>query len=422
MSTKSVLALVLAAGKGTRMQSNVPKVLHEICGKPLLGHVLDAIAGAGIRKVVVVVGHGEKEVRSFISNRVGTVRQFPQAGTGHAVLCAERVLSRWNGLVLILPGDAPCVQPETIREMIRSHERSKALATVLTARVKEPHGYGRVLRSGGQVRGIREELDATDEERKINEVNSGIYLFDGKALLKHLRALKRNKLKKEYYLTDAVETLVKEGKEIFGFQVSDEKEALGINSRWDLAMAEHVLNRREIERHSRNGVTVVSPDNTFIASGVTIGKDTVIYPFSWIERRVKIGSSCKIGPFAMVREGSRVGDQAVIGCFVEVVRSSVGKGSRVKHLTYLGDAILQENVNVGAGTITANFDGVKKQKTIIGKGALIGSNTVLVAPLKVGRGAKTGAGSVVLSKHHVPAGKTVVGVPAKIVHRKRGVK
>ncbi|MBI4388122.1 MAG: NTP transferase domain-containing protein [Candidatus Omnitrophica bacterium] len=419
---KPVLALVLAAGKGTRMKSSVPKVLHEIGGKPLLGHVLNAVNGADIHKIVVVAGHGEKQVRSFIGNQASVVRQFPQAGTGHAVLCAASALKHFQGLVLILPGDAPGVREETIREMVRIHKQSEAIATVLTACVKVPDGYGRIIRSGDQVAAIREELDAAEEERAICEINSGIYLFEIQVLLKHLRALKQNNRKKEYYLTDVVEALAEEGQIVRGFQVSNEEEVLGINSRVDLARAEKIMNQREIEKHQKNGVTIVSPDNTWIASGVTIGSDTVIFPFSWIESCVKIGSHCHVGPFATIRQGSKIGDQAVVGCFVEVVRSNIGKGSRVKHLTYLGDATLAENVNIGAGTITANYDGVKKQKTVVGKGAFIGSNTVLVAPIRIGQGAKTGAGSVVLGKQHVPAGKTVAGVPAKLIQRKSNSK
>lgn len=410
-----MIALLLAAGKGTRMKSDVPKVLHELRGRAILDHILDEVWKAGIRKTLVVVGHGEKEVRSLICGRAAAVRQRPQKGTGHAVLCAEQALRGWQGLVLIIPGDAPCLRAETIRGLIASHRKSGGAATVLTAITGQPQGFGRILKREGQVVGIREELDASELEREIKEVNSGVYVFRAPELFDHLRRIKNDNRKGEYYLTDVIESFTNEGLSIQTFEASCEKEVMGINSRGSLARAEKMMNEREIEKHQQNGVTIVSPGNTFIQEGVTIGRDTVIYPFCWIERGVKIGRGCKIGPFATIRENSKVGDSAIVGCYVEVVRSKVGKGCRVKHLTYLGDANLEDQVNVGAGVVTANFDGVKKHKTVIEQGAFIGSNTVLVAPVKVGRKARTGAGSVVLGKTKVLPGRTVVGVPAKLL-------
>jgi len=233
-----------------------------------------------------------------------------------------------------------------------------------------------------------------------------------------LHRVRRNARKSEYYLTDVIESFVESGLRVIGYQGS-ESEVLGINSRVDLAKLEKVMNIREIEKHQKNGVTVVAPCNTFIASGVAIGKDSTIYPFSWIEQGVKIGQHCHIGPFAVIRRNSSISDEAIVGSFVEVVRSKIGKKTRVKHLSYIGDAELGENVNIGAGTVTANFDGVRKQKTVIQKGASIGSNTVLIAPVRIGKQAKTGAGSVVLGKFHIPAGKTAVGVPARLIQKNR---
>ncbi len=421
-ANKPVLALLLAAGKGTRMKSRVPKVLHALAGKPILGHLLEVLTRAGITKKAVVVGHGEKEVRSFINktdSKVETVRQVPQLGTGHAVLCAGKMFRNWKGNLLVMPGDAPCVKPNTLRRMMDAHERAGAAATILTSEVKNPFGYGRVLRNGEEVLGIREHLDANEGEREISEINSGIYLFDTGKLLQYLAKVKADNKKREYYLTDVIHAFASDGLNVRAVLAETEDEALGINSRADLAKLEKVMNSREIEKHQKNGVTVVSPENTFIAFGVTIGADTTIYPFSWIGENVKIGRDCQIGPFAVIRENSVIEEGAIIGSFVEVVRSKVGRKSRVKHLTYLGDAILGEEVNIGAGTVTANYDGVRKSKTVIGKKAFIGSNTVLVAPVTIGAKAKTGAGSVVLSKSNVPSGKTVVGVPARLMGKKK---
>ena len=410
---ENILALVLAAGKGTRMISDVPKVLHEIHGKPLLGHVLDVLGRSGIKKTVVVAGHGESEVRSFIENQAQVVRQVPQLGTGHAVLCAKKALSKWQGSLLVIPGDAPCVNAETIKQLISEHQRECAAASILTAVIDNPHGYGRIVRKNGKVVGIREELDASDEERLIREVNSSIYLFDVKLLLKHLDRLKSDNQKREYYLTDVVESFVRSDLKVIGVEASEASEVFGINSRADLAKVNRVMNLKEIEKHQKAGVTILSPENTFIGPDVKIGKDTVVRPFSWIEKNVTIGKKCSIGPFATIRETSVIDDGAIVGCYVEVVRSRIGKNAKVKHLAYLGDASLGEDVNIGAGTITANFDGSKKHKTIIGKKTFIGSNTVLIAPVKIGSKAKTGAGAVVLSNSRIKDCEIFVGVTAK---------
>lgn len=416
---RPVSALILAAGKGVRMNSDLPKVLHPISCKPLLGHILDALESAGIKSIFIVVGHGEKEVRSFIGSRAKAVRQMPQLGTGHAVLCAKQMLQKWKGDLLILPGDAPFIEAAMIRELLRRHHEGGAASTILTARVTDPKGYGRILKQAGRIYAIREELDASPSERNIDEVNTGIYVFDTPQLFEHLARVKSDNQKKEYYLTDVIDSFVSSGIDVQGFESKFSGDVLGVNSRMDLAKMEKAINQREIERHQQNGVTIVSPENTWVASGVKIGKDTTIFPFCWIESDVVIGKNCQIGPSATIRRNSKIEDNVTIGNFVEVTRSKIGKKTRIKHLSYIGDAQVGDGVNVGAGTITANFDGKNKHKTIIQSGASIGSNTTLVAPVNVGKKSQTGAGSVLLKGTSVKSGEIFVGIPAKKVTRKK---
>ena len=254
------------------------------------------------------------------------------------------------------------------------------------------------------------------------EINSGIYVFDSENLFAELSRLRKNLKKREYYLTDVIENMVESGKDVAAYCHSDSSEILGINTRAELAMANKILNERELKRHMAAGVTILEPSQTFIQSRVRIGRDTVIYPFSWIERETVIGKNCVIGPFAKIRAGSRIGDGARIGSFVEIVRSKIGSETFVKHLSYLGDAEIGKKVNVGAGTITANFDGRKKNKTVVGDKVFLGCNTVLIAPVRIGRCVKTGAGAVVCARQSVPAGQTIVGVPAKIIQKQRPTK
>ncbi|MBI1977819.1 MAG: bifunctional N-acetylglucosamine-1-phosphate uridyltransferase/glucosamine-1-phosphate acetyltransferase [Candidatus Omnitrophica bacterium] len=411
---KPLAALILAAGRGERMNSNLPKVLHKAAGYTLIEHVVSAVRGAGITKVAVVIGVQSERVRSFLKG-VDLVLQKLRLGTGHAVMQAERLFGHWPGELLMLPGDAPCVRTETLRNFVRAHQEGLADLTVLTAEIDDPTGYGRILRQGEQVVGIREELDASDSERAITEVNSGIYMFNARLLFKRLHEVQRNEKKEEYYLTDVVEAFHRSGGKVRAFKIQDRTELLGINTRKELSVAHQALSERELARHSKAGVTIVNPLQTSIAKGVRIGRDTTIHPFTWIEPGVVIGRNCEIGPFAKVRSGSQIGDRAVIGSFVEIVRSKVGRGTFVKHLSYLGDARIGNKVNVGAGTITANFDGKKKNRTVVENGVFLGCDTILVAPVKVGARAKTGAGAVVCGGHSVPRGKTVVGVPAKLM-------
>ena len=415
---KPLAALILAAGRGERMNSDVQKVLHKACGLPLIGHVLEAVRGAGIKRIGVVVSPRSADLRSFL-NGTEMVIQKERLGTGHAVLQAKQQFGNWPGDLLILPADTPCIRTETLREFIQSHRKSAAEASVLTARVEDPTGYGRILRRGKSVLGIREELDASDSERRISEINSGIYVFDARGLFKRLAGVKKNEKKKEYYLTDAIEAFVRSGSSVRAYQIDRESEIIGVNTRRELAMANQILSERELDRHAKAGVTILDPSKTYVAKGVRIGRDTVIHPFTWIERDVVIGRRCEIGPFAKLHAGSRIGDGAVIGSFVEVTRSKIGANTLVKHLSYLGDAEVGKKVNVGAGTITANFDGKRKHKTLIRDRVQLGCDTILVAPVTVGEGAKTGAGAVVCARKSVPRGKIVVGVPAKLMQKSK---
>lgn len=414
MGAKPIAAVVLAAGLGRRMNSDLPKVVHEAAGKPLVGHVLDAVHEAGVKRVGVVVGARSGLSRSLLNGAEAFV-QKKRSGTGHALMQAKSRFQKWNGDLLVLPADAPCIQSKTLRELIKKHRRNRAAATILTAEIENPKGYGRILRRGNQVIGIREEPYTNGSERKIREVNSGIYVFHSRSLFKRLREISRNQKKKEYYLTDAIEAFHRAGERVEAYKIADEKEILGVNTRRELEVAHQILSERELDRHSRAGVTVLAPSQTVIAKGVKIGRDTIVHPFSWIEKNVVIGRKCEIGPFAKIRADSEIGDGVIVGSFVEVVRSKIGSGTLVKHLSYLGDAQVGKQVNVGAGTITANFDGRRKNKTIVEDRVLLGCDTILVAPVKVGKGARTGAGAVVCARQSVPKGKTVVGVPAKLM-------
>lgn len=413
-------AIVLAAGKGTRMCSELPKVLHPVFGKPVLGYVLEALAGAGIKKPYVVVGYKAEEVRSFLKPFGAiAVLQREQKGTGHAVMMAKAALKNAQGPVLIWPGDMPLVKRETLADFFAAHKKSRAHVSVLSCVQEVPAGYGRIVREEGHFEAIREELDATPEERAIREVNTGIYLFDKKVLFEALEKIGQDNQKGEYYLTDTIEILRREGYCVEAFSLASAEEGQGINAQKDLATVTKKINEREIAKHQEKGVTFMAPDQTFVAPGVKIGKGTTIYPWCFIKSGVEIGANCEIGPFAKLRRGTVIGAGSVIGSFVEVNRSRIGEKVSAKHLSYLGDAVIGEGSNIGAGTITANFDGKKKHQTTIGKNVMIGSNTVLVAPVRIPDGVKTGAGSVVIPKINFKKGDVVVGVPARPVIKKK---
>ncbi len=413
-------AIVLAAGKGTRMCSELPKVLHPVFGKPVLGYVLEALAGAGIKKPYVVVGYKAGEVSSFLKTCGAVpVLQREQKGTGHAVMMAKAAIKNARGPMLIWPGDMPLVKPETLERFFEAHKKTRAHVSVLSCDRNDPAGYGRIVREEGHFAAIREELDATPEERAIREVNTGIYLFDKKVLFEALEKIGKENQKGEYYLTDTIEILRREGYCVEAFPLASAEEGQGINSQKDLAVATQKINEREIARHQDRGVTFMAPEQTFVAPGVEIGKGSRIYPWCFIEAGVEIGADCEIGPFAKLRRGTVIGDGSIIGSFVEVNRSKVGKKVSAKHLAYLGDAVVGDGSNIGAGTITANFDGKKKHATVIGKNVMIGSNTVFVAPVRIPDGVKTGAGSVVTPKTIIKKGDVVVGVPARPISKKK---
>lgn len=411
--------IILAAGKGTRFKSDTPKILHELHGKPILQNLLDVVGGLGFRKPVVVIGDKAGEVRDFLKDKAIAVIQKRQLGTADAVKVGKKYLSRFKD-ILVLYGDVPLVKPETIRSLIKEHRASGASCTLLTVLVDDSSGYGRIVRAGSnEVKDIIEEKEATEEQRRIREINVGLYCFKRHDLFEAIKKVGKSEVKKEYYLTDLIAILMNEGRKISAVRSDDVDETIGINSRTDFSRAFSILNKRTIKKLTDNSVTVMDPSTTFISPDAKIGRDTVIYPFVVIEKNVKIGRRCSVGPFCRLRAGTVLEDDVEVGNFVEVVRSKIGSKSKAKHLTYLGDCLVGREVNIGCGTITANFDGKKKNKTIISDKAYIGSGTIFVAPVKIGKGAVTGAGSVVLKNKNVPAKALAVGVPARILNKRK---
>lgn len=415
---RDIACVILAAGEGTRMKSRLPKVLHEVCGVPMVGHVLKAVEAVGIRRVLIVVGFQKERVQAYAGSRGSVILQEKQKGSGHALLQARSRLRSFSGNLLVLYGDTPLIRRETLEELLAVLRRSKADGVVLSAAVEDPAGYGRVIRNeDGSVARIVEEDDASHEEKRVREVNVGAYCFKKAPLFAALATLRPNGAKKEYYLTDVVEKLANRGGVVTAC-LPDSAEGAGINSRLDLSRAEKVMKERIVGEWMNRGVTIKDPSTTTIARDVEIGPDTVIFPCTVIEGPTRIGRNCRIGPFARIRGGVELGNGVYVGNFVEVVRSRIGDRSLAKHLTYLGDAEVGKEVNVGAGTITANFDGRSKQKTVIQSRAQVGSGTIFVAPVRLGAKAKTGAGAVLVRRQNVAAGQTVVGVPARVMKKK----
>lgn len=412
---KNVRGVILAAGKGIRMNSKFPKMFHPLLGKPLIVYPIENFKKLGIREIFVVVGYKKEFFSSYLRN-IKLVVQKRLLGTGNALLSAEPYLGNFKGTILVMAGDIPLIRVETLRNLIKRHKETNSLATILTTFTENPKGYGRILRNGsGKVIGICEETDLDDNLETIKEINSGIYCFESPQIFHYLKKIKINPHKKEYYLTDVIALLSKNNEEISTYSITDYEEVLGINTRRDLSKAEKILKMRLMDRLMQEGVTIVDPDNTYIEEGVKIGRDTVIYPFTVIERDVSIGENCRIGPFCRLRQKTVIEDNVELGNFVELVRSKVRSFTKAKHLTYLGDTYVGKGVNIGAGTIVANFDGRRKNKTFIYDKAFIGSGTILIAPVKVGKRSTTGAGAVVTKNKDVPPGKTVVGVPARIL-------
>jgi bifunctional UDP-N-acetylglucosamine pyrophosphorylase / glucosamine-1-phosphate N-acetyltransferase len=430
--------VVLAAGKGTRMKSERPKVLHEILGKSLLEYVLRAADGLGPTSVTVVVGHKAEYLHACLRGRpeLRFAVQQPQLGTAHAVLQTEPLLTGSTGTMLLLSGDVPLLSTTTLQALVRVHHAEGAAATVLTAVLERPYGYGRIVRSGGRVARIVEERDASPAERAIREINAGVYAFDLEPLYPALRSIAAQNAQGEFYLTDLVAIYRRRRLVVASQTVADATEIRGINSRTELAEVGALVRQKKNEELMAAGVTLVDPATTYVDPDVVVGADTVIHPNVYLEGQTRVGAACEIhagvrivdstlgdhvtvlnytvitdsivgsevrlGPFAHLRPGSEVGAAAHVGNFVELKKTFLGAGSKASHLTYLGDATIGEGVNIGAGTITCNYDGVRKHPTIIEDGAFIGSDSQLVAPVRVGKGAYVAAGSSIVED--VPAG------------------
>ncbi|TYP67992.1 bifunctional UDP-N-acetylglucosamine diphosphorylase/glucosamine-1-phosphate N-acetyltransferase GlmU [Paenibacillus methanolicus] len=435
-----VMAIVLAAGQGKRMKSKLYKVLHPVCGKPMVGHVLQTVKEAACERTVVVVGHGAEAVQAYVGGGAEFVLQEKQLGTGHAVRQAEALLGDEEGTTVILYGDTPLVTSGTIQSLLGLHTERGAAATVLTAVVPNPQGLGRIVRGeDGRVQRIVEQKDCTPEQAEITEINTGMYCFDNKKLFEALKLVTNENAQGEFYLTDVLEILRKAGETVEAYVAPDFAEGVGVNDRVGLAEAEQLMRARIVRAHQIGGVTIIDPAATYIEADVVIGSDTVIYPGSFLRGKTVIGEDCvigpsadltdtivangaevkhsviaeasigegtSVGPFAYIRPGSKVGKDCKIGDFVELKNAELGDGSKVSHLSYVGDAKVGKDVNIGCGAITVNYDGFNKSLTEIGDGAFVGSNVNLIAPVKVGDGAYVVAGSTVT--HDVPAGDLAI--------------
>lgn len=420
--------LILAAGKGTRMRSKLPKVLHKVGGKEMIRHVIDAAKKAGSAREVVVIGSGAQLVRETVSG-VEFVVQEEQLGTGHAVLSAKKNFEKSEGIVLILCGDTPLLTDNLLKNFTAAHENSKCAATVLTAKMPDATGYGRIIREDdGSFKKIVEEKDATELEKKIREVNAGVYCFDVKKLFGALEKVKNDNAQGEYYLPDVLTILKDAGEKVGAFTAEYADETLGINSRVQLAAADRIFRMKKNHELMDSGVTIIDPNTTFIDYDVQIGQDTIIYPNTYIEGKTTIGEDCAIGPnirftdmkvgnkvtaqfsycheaeiydgvtlgpYVHIRPGTTIGENVKIGNFVEIKNSNVGEGSKLPHLQYIGDTDMGSGVNVGCGSVTCNYDGKQKFRTTIGDNAFIGCNTNLVAPVTVEEGAYIAAGSTI---------------------------
>jgi bifunctional UDP-N-acetylglucosamine pyrophosphorylase / glucosamine-1-phosphate N-acetyltransferase len=425
----NIFAVVLAAGQGTRMKSKLYKVLHPVCGKPMVEHVIDHIGLLDVKRTVTVVGHGAELVKEKLGDKSEYVLQAEQLGTAHAVQQAEPILGELEGTTLVICGDTPLIRPETMQALLAQHESQNAKATILTAVTENPTGYGRIIRDNdGQVAQIVEQKDATKEQQLVKEINTGTYCFDNKALFQALKQVNNNNAQGEYYLPDVIEILQKQGEVVSAYVTDDFDETLGVNDRFALSQAEELMRARINERHMRNGVTIINPATTHISADAIIGSDTIILPGVMIEGKTVIGEDCKIGPnshivesqigdntsihssvvlnsqvgnetavgpFAHLRPDSSLGDHVKIGNFVEVKKSTLGEGTKVSHLSYIGDAEIGSNVNIGCGSITVNYDGKNKYQTVIEDDVFVGCNSNLVAPVKLRKGSFIAAGSTI---------------------------
>jgi bifunctional UDP-N-acetylglucosamine pyrophosphorylase / glucosamine-1-phosphate N-acetyltransferase len=444
-----VTAVLLAAGQGTRMKSDLPKVLHPLCGRPMLWHVLQALESATTEKPVVVVGHGAGDVQKYLGDSADCVLQEPQLGTGHAAMQAEPLLKDKTDLVIVTYADMPLLRGETFQQLVETQRLNPGPLTLLTVIANDPRGFGRIVRKpDGTVQAIVEEYVATPEQQQIKELNVGAYCFQADWLWDALHRIEKNPKKGEYYLTDIVEIAVRDNLPVQAVVHEDFIETIGINTRVHLSEAESALRMRINRDHMLNGVSMMNPEATYIDAGVKIGRDTLIMPNTFIHgeteigegnvigpnaiiRNTKIGDRCRIlasvmegaileddvdmGPFARLRKGAHLKNHVHMGNFGEVKDSTLHEGVKMGHFSYIGNANVGANTNIGAGTITCNYDGEKKHPTEIGEDAFIGSDTMLVAPVTLGAGARTGAGAVVTK--NVPEDTLVVGMPARAIRK-----
>ncbi|PYZ91547.1 bifunctional UDP-N-acetylglucosamine diphosphorylase/glucosamine-1-phosphate N-acetyltransferase GlmU [Salipaludibacillus keqinensis] len=426
---KKRFAVVLAAGKGTRMKSDLYKVLHPVCGKPMVQHIVDQLKQCQIDEMVTIVGHGAEKVKDQLGDRVKYALQEEQLGTAHAVMQAEQALVNKQGITMVVCGDTPLLTKSTMDALLEHHESTNAKATVLTANAEDPTGYGRVLRNSQQrVEKIVEHKDATDIEKQVKEINTGTYCFDNEVLFDTLKRIGNDNVQGEYYLPDVIEILQKDGETVSAYQTEYFHETMGVNDRVALSQAEKWMKKRINEQWMREGVSIIDPDQTYISPDTTIGKDTILYPGTILSGTTSIGERCQIGPhteildsqignettvkqsvvhfsevgnavsigpYSHLRPETKLADNVRVGNFVELKKMSMGEGSKASHLSYLGDAEIGEKVNVGCGSITVNYDGKNKFLTKVEDGAFIGCNSNLIAPVTVGKGSYVAAGSTI---------------------------
>ena len=393
---ENIITLIMAAGKGTRMKSKKSKLVQKIYDKELVKRVANLAEKIGSSEIIAVVGYLREQVEAVLEDKVKYAYQEELLGTGHAVMQAERYLKGKKGKVVILYGDVPLIRPETLKSLINKSIAGKEYATVLTAIYDNPTGYGRIIRDeGGNIKEIVEEKDANLEQKQIKEINSGIYCFDIEALVDAIHKITPNNAQGEYYLTDVIRIMNEQGLKTGAMIVEDNTEILGVNDRTQLELLTKVLKNRINTLHMRNGVTIEDTNTTYIHDDVIIGMDTVIHPNTTIKGDVVIGENCEIGPNAYIREGCRIADNVKIGNFVELKKATIDSGTKVPHFIYLGDCEVGKNTNIGCGTITCNYDGINKNKTLIGDNCFIGSNVNFVAPVKIGNNSKIGAGSTI---------------------------
>lgn len=427
--------VVLAAGQGTRMKSKLFKVMHPVMGRPMVGHVVNAAIDADASEVITITGHGAEVVRDYLGEKSQYVFQEEQLGTAHAVMQAKDLLEGKEGTTLVLSGDTPLLRAETLQQLMAFHEEEEAKATILTALADDPFGYGRVIRTeDGLVSKVVEEKDASEDEKKVREINTGTYCFDNQALFQALEKVDNDNAQGEYYLPDVLEILKNDHEKVGAFQLDNMDEALGVNNRVALAEASRIMRERINEQHMTNGVSIIDPNSTYIEIDVEIAKDTVVEPNTYIKGRTTIGEDAfiglgsvisdsqladgveikqsvieesiigknsDVGPNSHLRTGSVLGESVHIGNYVEVKKSTIGNLSKAGHHTYIGDAEIGVDVNVGCGVVVANYNGITKNKTIIGDYSFIGSNATLVAPVEVGANSFVAAGSTITKE--VPA-------------------